>query len=265
MNNRSFLLEQFDEFYREVIRLATAAANVQGSAAGERGFMTMFEGQLAGETMLQPQQTAIALVDEATPSGIRQKLQTLLERQALEVRRGMGDYAEVLYKEAQYVMTALADEIFLYLDWPGSQDWRLNILESQLFRSHRAGELVFEKIDKLLQERNPLYIDLAKINLITLGLGFQGKYRGIEDGEYQLAGYRRRLFEFVTNEEPELRDESRHLVPEAYASTLDEGAGAKLPYMGLWAVAFGVVVLLWLITGHAFWKYLIAPVEGILP
>ena len=48
------------------------------------------------------------------------------------MRRTGGEYASALYRRAQYVMAALADETFLYLDWPGRDAWRANLLEFKL-------------------------------------------------------------------------------------------------------------------------------------
>lgn len=266
MRAHSFLLDQFDEFYRQLLRLRTQAESADRSAdAGERGLFTMYAAQLGGETaFLGKKPQAAAIPDESSPAQVRQTLMTLLERQALEVRRTQGDYAVLLYKEAQYVMAALADEVFLYLDWPGSQDWRLNILESQLFQSHHAGEEIFERTERLLKNRDTVYVDLAKIYLMAFGLGFEGKYRGLPDSRYQVAEYRRRLLDFVASEEPELRNESRQLFPEAYASTLDEGRGARLPYLRMWTIAFAVLGVLWLLGSHVLWRYLVSPMEPII-
>lgn len=258
----SFLVQQFDDFYREVIHLSELAQT--GGSAPPQSSAGLFS--LPGDTLGKHASVRATDFNEpvpftgVTPGSVRQRLLTVLERQALDVHRSGGDYAAALYKEAQYVMAALADEVFLYLDWPGSEDWSSSMLESALFESHRAGEEIFEQIERLVRERNPVYRDLAKIYLMALGLGFQGRYRGTEDGVYQIAQAKARLFEFLAGEEPELRNGAA-LVPEAYASTLSEGTAARLPYLKIWTAAFGVVLLLWLLAGQGLWRALVSPLE----
>ena len=91
------------------------------------------------------------------------------------------------------------DEIFLHIvEWDGVEIWHNNLLETRLFDSYIAGEQVFRHLDKLLQERNPVYADLARIYLIALSLGFQGKHRNTSDTQ-QLDKYRQQMFKLFLN------------------------------------------------------------------
>jgi type VI secretion system protein ImpK len=169
-----------------------------------------------------------------------------------------------MYGEAQYVMAALADEAFLHLDWSGREGWSANLLEQKLFKTHRAGEEVFERIDQLLARRDPFYLDLAQVYLMALALGFEGKFREAPDGGRRLASYRRRLLEFLAEREPELLDAGRDLVPEAYESTLDQERGRRLPHLRPWVVAGVGVLALWVAIGHLLWNDLIADLDPLL-
>lgn len=232
----TFLLEQFREFYSEVVRLKRRVSLD----------VWIYEDEA-------PEETAEDAAAEHSPSAVWQRLLTLLERQSLTARRRGGEFGESFYREAQYVMAALADETFLHLDWRGSQSWGSNLLESRLFQTHRAGDRVFERLDEILAGRDPVHIDLAKVYLLDLALGFQGRYRGQSEGPRQLAAYRQELLEFISEREPEFREGVRQIFPDAYASTLDQGSGIQLPHLQTWRwVAIGALAL-WV--GLAGWAW----------
>ena len=195
----SFLLARFRELYEEVVRWKRRLAQENRGLAGGGA---------------EPAATATA------PVTVVESLLGLLNRQEAEVRRAGGDYAAEMYRRAQYVMAALADEIFLYLDWPGREAWRSDLLEYRLFRSYRAGEEVFRQISAILRTRDPVDADLAKVMLLALGLGFRGQLRG-PAGEPQIAAFRRQLYTFITHREAGSPHPPHSLLPEAYASTIE--------------------------------------------
>ncbi|HEY7116735.1 MAG TPA: DotU family type IV/VI secretion system protein, partial [Tepidisphaeraceae bacterium] len=45
---------------------------------------------------------------------------------------------------------ALADEIFLNTEWEGRSYWVSNLLETKIYQTHAAGELFFQKLERLL-------------------------------------------------------------------------------------------------------------------
>lgn len=88
---------------------------------------------------------------------VARELQALLERDALEAARLGGGYGAGLYREAQYLMAALADEMFLSeLEWQDRDAWQRMLLEHRLFNSSVAGERIFRRIDQVLAERDPV-------------------------------------------------------------------------------------------------------------
>jgi type VI secretion system protein ImpK len=234
----TFLLHQFHDFYSEVVRLKRVVATSAWIA------------------------TAAQLTDESTArtravTAVWQRLLTLLEQQELAVGRRGGEYGAMCYKEAQYVMAALADETFLHLDWAGKADWQAHLLEARLFDSQSAGEVLFEKIERLLHSGDPVYTDLATVYLTALGLGFQGKFRGSHDGG-QLADYRRRLYVFIAHGEPELLHGTQPLFPAAYAHTLGAGKAHRLPTARRWWVLLVCTGLLLGGISHVLWMRLSA-------
>jgi type VI secretion system protein ImpK len=230
----SFLLEQFRAFYREVIRLRELVK--PGPRPAPREAPTAGPGPSGSE---------------ARP--IWHRLRSLLEEQAITAARRGGEYGADLYREAQYVMAALADEIFVHLDWPGREAWNAQLLESALFGTHDAGEEFFRRLDKVIQARDPVFAELGKVYLMALALGFRGKFWGADD-RGALQTYRRQLFGFIFNRPTGLGDEAKRLFPDAYAHTLEAGPGRRLPSARRWFLAAAAAILLVLGLSHLIWR-----------
>lgn len=241
----TFLQECFREFYADVVRLKRAVlADPWGIGARK---------EAAGE--------AEALEGTAVRS-VSQRLLELLERQARAAGRRGGEPGAAFYREAQYVMAALADEVFLNMDWAGKAAWESNLLETRLFGSHMAGELFFGRLDALLTDRDAVYRDVAAVYLMALCLGFQGKYRGTSRLD-ELDGYRKRLFAFVFKRQPSLLKGERRLFPQAYDHTARETSAPRLPHTGRWMVALAAVSLVYLLVSHGLWRDVTLPLREI--
>jgi type VI secretion system protein ImpK len=292
----TFLLAPFREFYKEVMRLrqlvvdgtwASAAsvrideyaadASSDFSAYGDDFPEVLHDAEpVAGRGgLLVPAASPAALLgggpdadaggegaqlasadDARAGSFVLQSLVTLLKRQEAQALRYGGTFGAEFYKEAQYVMAALADEIFLNTtEWEGSRSWVSNLLESRMFRTHVAGELFFQKLDRLLVERDPVFRDLAAVYLMALSLGFRGKYHRRDDRQL-LKEYRSKLFQFVYRREPELDSPARQLFPEAYYHTLRDETKRRLPNPRAWIILLCAVVLAYITLTHAVWTKL---------
>lgn len=184
-----------------------------------------------------------------------QRLVSLFERQEAQAWRYGGTYGAEFYKEAQYVMVALADEIFLNTEWEGHRSWVSNLLESKIFRTHVAGERFFQRLDRLLVERDPVYRDLAAVYLMALSLGFRGKYRGRDDRD-RLGDYRRQLFNFVFRRKPDLDSPARQMFPEAYYHTQRGETKRKLQNPRAWLILLCAVVIAYVALTHGIWMKL---------
>jgi type VI secretion system protein ImpK len=224
-----FLLDRFQEFYREVLRLKERVKE-----------------------------------DPYALEEVRRSLTFLLERQALEAGRGGGDFGLEVYRRAQYAMAALADEIFLHLPWSGQEAWRNRLLEAHFFGSHRAGEELFERIEKLVQDSDAAYRELGRVYLSVLALGFQGRFRNDPEAPRKLQEYRERLFRFIFGRDPEAVRGQARLVPEAYAATLDEGRTSTLPHLKPWIWALVLVTVLWIAGGHLLWRSVLADIRPLV-
>lgn len=267
----SFLLTQFREFYQEVVRWKRLAARdgqlLQVSAAGAPGALAV-AGGAPGALMLvgggAGPASGGAVAPSVAPATIWQALLGLLNRQEAEVRRTGGEYASAIYRRAQYVMAALADEIFLYLDWPGREAWRANLLEFKLFQSYRAGEEIFRRVEALLRTRDPADSELAKIYLMAIALGFRGELRGPE-GQARVDVYRRELYTFLTNRDPGTPREPQSLFPEAYQSNVEaSGAGRRLSAARRWLLAGLLLALVWILVSHRVWLGLVEDLSPLV-
>lgn len=242
----SYLLAQFREFYREVARLKRTVAYAAPLSSAEEFAMAAQASVVSG----RPASVAPRQLAEASPAvtGVWQQLLSLLERQAMEAGQG-GAFAYEVYREAQYVMAALADEIFLHIEWEGRSSWPL--LESRLFQTHIAGEEVFSRIDRLLQRRDPFYLDLAAVYFMALSLGFEGKYRGMEDHDRR--EYRQQLFRMIYRREPKLFTSPAPLFPQSFQHTLDKSEVRKLPAQWVWIWLIGAVLAIWIGASEYTW------------
>jgi type VI secretion system protein ImpK len=227
------LLNRFKEFYFELIRLKRLV--VEPSERGPEGEAAAASGE-----------------PDVLASEIWQRLLSLLERQALGVGDRAGVFGLEIYREAQYVMAALADEVFLHLDWPGRSFWSSHLLESKLFNSHVSGDLFFQKLDQLLKERDPAYTDLAVVYFMALSMGFKGRYRDSSDTR-QLDFYRHETFAFIYRDDPRFLEESGHLFPKAYTPPLEDRPKAKFKDTRLWLGILAAAMVLWIGHTHLQW------------
>lgn len=230
-NERStFIIECFEEFYKEVLK--------------HKQFVLSKPWQKSeGEDESSP---------NATAEYVLSKLHTFLEEQAKTAAYGGSSFAENYYAEAQFIMVALADEVFLNLQWPGKPYWESNLLEQRLYSSHSAGQVFFEKLDSLLHQNDPTQTDLAVLYLNALGLGFRGKYRHFDDAG-ALQSYRKRLFIFINRRESYLFQQKILLFPDAYAHTSEEGEAKELPNLRNWYFVFAGIGLSYLLASYIIW------------
>lgn len=244
LGSDSFLLAQFRDFYREVLRLRQLA----------EGGTLRFHIRSGDDD---------ALSASAMTQKIWQDLAIKIEQQsAVAQRGGAGNFSASTYREALYAMAAVADETFVYLDWEGRDLWREKLLESYHFGSHIAGDEIFTKIDSLLETREQASVDLAAVYLAALSLGFQGKYRGGD--ATPLKEYREKLFGYIFRRDPQFCDDERELFPEAYEHTITRGMGKRLSNPRQWWMLAGGVVIVFLLISYWLWRDVASQVEPIV-
>jgi type VI secretion system protein ImpK len=289
-SNESFLLGQFRDFYTEVIRLkqfiknsggmspeavapAETPASDNGHALnlGATGPLPRIDRTMLDTLSGSEKITALALRGSVdTPSklsaeqsrltlAVWQSLLMLFRRNAVQILRAAGKPTDN-YFEAQYVMAAFADDIFIHLDWEGRHAWTSNLLEATLFNSHVAGERFFEQLDRLLRDCDPADRSLAAVYLNALSLGFRGKYYGVND-HGRLRRYRTELFAFIFRQPADLDNDSKVAFPDSYVQNLKQEKSRKLVNPRVWVAALGVVLFVYLAVSHGIWMKLTARIE----
>lgn len=278
--DESFLLAQFRDFYTEVIRLkqliktsgGMSSVNVMldetvsngngtnGNATGKLPVVeTAMLETLSGSEKVTSLAVRGALNSTVEPSTgqtkltllVWQNLITLFRRNAVQILRSAGKPTDN-YFEAQYVMAAFADDVFIHLDWEGRRAWTSNLLESTLFQSHVAGEMVFEKLDRLLCDRDPADKSLAAVYLTALSLGFRGKYHGLND-HGKLRRYRTELFNFIFRQPPDLDNEAKVAFPDSYVDNLRKEKRRMLMNPRVWLAILALVFFSYVAVSHATW------------
>lgn len=137
-------------------------------------------------------------------------------------------------KDVIYAMSAIADEVFLNIEWIGKPLWEENMLEMHFFGSQIAGEEIFNKINELLKKNDRSLVKKAEIYLKMLSLGFKGKYRGIDDERIVIDTYCNRLFDFITKNDHDasiafgeyrlFQKEYTYTIPSLHRKLLPDGS-----------------------------------------
>ncbi len=236
-----FLLARFAEFFDSVVDAKRAIA----------------EGRLSA---------VLSVGDELSPTSpgdlaarLSARFAAVLRLQEKDVSRN-GKPTEIeAYAKAMYVMAAVTDEIFiLEVEWTGRDAWVDSLLERQLFQSHNAGIRFFEMADELLAVQIPdaLQVDLAAVLLMSLQLGFKGRFRGTR-GDAELDALRNRLYRLVEREHGALATEL------AFPQTMDElkvgGTPERLAPLSPWYAAATMVLIVFLVISSVMWLWLLEP------
>ncbi|OXJ22611.1 type IV secretion protein DotU [Burkholderia sp. HI2714] len=195
--------------------------------------------------------------------GLSRHLLNLLEIQTLQSRRDTTRFEMEIVSDARYLKAVLADEILLNTPWAGRERWTEYLLESTLFRSNVAGDLVFRRIEQLLSERESSRRSIARLYLFSLAMGFQGRFRGA-DATQRLRSYHEELYEFVYQRRADLGGRDRVLSEAAYGNTLSHVAPRKLPTLSRWAVIFTMALVSLLAISEVLWLWQSWPVRAAL-
>jgi type VI secretion system protein ImpK len=238
------LLDQFRTFHAELTGVREALA---------------LSGRMAGEGQARPEPADLAM-------RINRRLHRVLEGQASSAQRGGNGHAALQYREAQYLMAALADETLLQGDaWLGREYWMDNLLELSLFGTRVAGERVFQNLDRLLADTmaDP---DMLALYLAVLSLGFRGRYWRPQDNPH-LRQYREALAERLNDVRAEGRRQEvspvPHLCPAAYTATVSREKAVKLPHLRPYVIGFAVLLALYTLVAHGVWLDRTARIDAL--
>ncbi|MGK0291352.1 MAG: type VI secretion system protein ImpK [bacterium] len=240
----TLLIQYFQEFYQEIILLKEEIRKSPESP------------QKAHDGKKEPSPSAKAIF---------QKVYFLIENKELRSVYEKEENGQEIYKEVQFVMAALADEIFLLHmdDWGTDHGWRYELLETKLFSTRTAGEEFFKKIDRLIEKEDPKSVGLAAIYLYSLSLGFRGKYW--IQGHDRLKEYRNQLYYFIYKQNPQKsqKQNSGKLVPEAHIEIPETKKEKKFPSIRKWLFLLFVLMIFHLIASHGIWLKMISDTKRL--
>jgi type VI secretion system protein ImpK len=151
-----------------------------------------------------------------------------------------------------YVMAALADEALLHdVAWPGHDGWAELPLEDFLYRTRIAGERIFEAVDVLAARYTPDADGLGMTILLTLEMGFRGRYHGVDD-QGEIERIKRVLYEMVFRTHHRETGSLGTLVTGA-TEPLAGIKRARLPPLQPWITATAVVLGGYLLVSLLLW------------
>ncbi len=254
----SILLMQFRQFASELIRLKQLVeqkyppdGTVDVPVGNTAPMAAPAIADVGGEDITSsPAPVSCGAGEETESEKIRQSLLGILGQQSVRVQELGGTYGYGLYREAEYVMAALADEIMLTAQWSGRARWQL--LEEELFHSHASGDLFFRKLDHLLSGDTHSSAELAMIYFQALALDFRGRYRG-DDPNKSIERYRRRLYNHIYQQAPEDQPPYPHF-SQNYQIEIDDEAGRRIPSPHMWWLVLGGIVAVWLVASTLLWQ-----------
>ena len=168
-------------------------------------------------------------------------------------------------KEMIYAMTAMADEIFLNIEWRGKAFWELNMLELKFFGTQIAGEEVYRKINELLEEGNVLSIEKAEIYVKMLSMGFMGRFREQDGGESDIQGYRYKLFDFISKRDSAIAETIEHrMFQKEYAHTMPTVNRKLLPDASSVTYFLFLFLFMFLVITTCVWFLKIKDINNLL-
>ena len=145
-------------------RTGRTRANAQGSPD---------LASLCGDLLLIGQRIA----DADLPDAPTFKKRLMAEFEAVEARARDHGLTQMDADDVRFALAALIDERIQYSPWAERLEWRARPLQADLFGETLAGERFFERLARARERKSKTSV---QVFLLTLLLGFRGKYRGRE-------------------------------------------------------------------------------------
>ncbi|QDQ27505.1 DotU family type VI secretion system protein [Chitinimonas arctica] len=186
---------------------------------------------LAGQLRATPQ--------HANPAALREYLAERIRAFEDAARTAGVRHEHVI--AGRYVLCTLLDEVAASTPWGGSGIWAKHSLLVMFHNETWGGEKFYQLLSKLGE--NPVgNRDLLELMYLCLCLGFEGRYRVLNDGAAQLELLRRRLVEMLRQQRPVgERELSPHWQGEV---AVLKRSGLRIP---LWVTASATALLLTLV------------------
>jgi len=139
-------------------------------------------------------------LNHADPAGLREYLLRAITEFEQRARAAGASPEHVLI--SRYALCTMIDEAVANMPWGASPEWVQRSLLVTLHREGFGGEKFFQLLEKAMEDprRN---IDLLELMYVCIALGFQGRYRVMDNGRQQLDALRDRLHEVIRRERGE--------------------------------------------------------------
>ena len=198
------------------------------------------------------------------PEALKQRLLGILARQRVEAKERLADHEIAELEEAQYVMVAMADEVFLGFDWPGREAWARRPLEAEsAYGTQLAGERIFDRLKAILTDRPSVSSDLLGVYLAALCLGFRGRYR-VDPTSPDPERFRHELMRELGRVDPHRVARAVELCPDALKDVRDKEPRTSLPSLRDGGLPLIIAVASMLVVGQLLWSYQTAEVRDRL-
>lgn len=181
-------------------------------------------------------------IAHAAPASLRAQLLGYLRQFEEQAREAGVPQDQVML--ARYVLCTALDEAVLSTPWGSSSEWGRQSLLITLHNEAWGGEKSFQLLEHCLQ--NPRdRLDLLELLYLCLCLGFEGRYRVMQDGRSQLEALRERTAATIRSVRGE---RERELSPHwrGVQQVRNRLAQYLPPWVGL---AIGLALLLLLLFG----------------
>jgi type VI secretion system protein ImpK len=175
---------------RPAVAEARAPLDEAEAAAVDHGLTPLLE--LANRLLLlvpplrQARQVDVAGLRSALAQGIRD-FQTAAQERGIAPERVMA---------ARYVLCTMLDEAAADTPWGGGGVWGRHSLLAEFHNEASGGEKVFQLMARLA-EKPDANRDLLELIYAAISLGFEGRYRVIDNGRTQLEAVRAKLAQLI--------------------------------------------------------------------
>jgi len=130
----------------------------------------------------------------ANPHQLKEELTYGVRRFEQQLAESGTPHAQAV--ASRYILCTFLDECAASTPWGSGGVWASDTLLVRLHNETWGGEKVFQLLARLAREPAP-NIDLLELIYVCLSLGFEGRYRVIDNGRSQLETVRERLYQMI--------------------------------------------------------------------
>ncbi len=180
----------------------------ESSAPGEVPLVGVNPLVASASMLLSVVPTIRRTLSHQNPASLREYLLRAMAEFEAAARRANCSPEHILI--GRYALCTMIDETVMVMPWGSSSSWSRESLLVTLHKEGFGGEKFFLLLEKALEDprRN---LPLIELMYACLALGFEGRYRVIDNGRSQLEALRDRVYNVIRRERGEFdRDLSPH-------------------------------------------------------